>query len=32
MADVALENGLHKGGWAAIHFFTVEDATIALHK
>lgn len=32
MADVVLENGLHKGGWAAIHFSTVEDAAVALHE
>lgn len=29
LANVTLENGVHKGGWAAIHFASVEAASIA---
>ena len=29
---MALENGVHEAGWAAAHFVSVEDASIAFDR
>ena len=32
LANMALENGVHEAGWAAVHFASIEHASIALER